>query len=223
MQRLDREHAEHGDAAADGHFGTGPAELDDGTPIPMSVLARIACDSEMTRVVFGPASQPLDVGRSQRTYTGAIRRAVVARDRHCQYPGCSAPPALGEVHHTRWWGRDNGTTSVSTGILLCWYHHKVVHQRSLAIRRSTDGAWDFRRVDGRQLGPPMGSRAGESEPGGSPPGAAAAPATPGGEGGAPEPPRGSPVDRDVHVTPDVRVTPDPRVITHLQDELPLAG
>src|SRR5665647_2920892 len=37
MQRLA---SGHGDAAADGHLGTGPAELDDGTPIPMSVLAR---------------------------------------------------------------------------------------------------------------------------------------------------------------------------------------
>jgi len=223
MQRLAREHAEHEDAAADGTSLTGPAELDDGTPIPTSVLARIACDSEMTRVVFGPARQPLDVGRSQRTYTGAIRRAVVARDRHCQYPGCSAPPTLGEVHHTRWWGRDNGTTSVSTGILLCWYHHKVVHQRSLAIRRSTDGAWEFRRVDGRQLGPPVGSWAGESRPGGSPPGTGAVGAAPGGEPDDPRPPRGSPVDQDVHVTPEVQVTPNPRVTAHLQDELPLAG
>ena len=135
------------------------------------------------------------------------------------------------------WGRDNGTTSVSTGILLCWYHHKVVHQRSLAIRRSTDGAWEFRRVDGRQLGPPVGSWAGESQPGGSPPGTGAvgaAPgglprgtgavgAAPGGEPDDPRPPRGSPVDQDVHVTPEVLVTPNPRVTAHLQDELPLAG
>ena len=140
----------------DGTLGR-PAELDDGTPIPTSVLARIACDAEITRIVFGPDSQPLDVGRAQRTHTGPQRRAVIARDRHCQYPGCTAPPAISEVHHTRWWGRDHGTTSVATGILLCAYHHHLIHRRAITITWRATGGWAFTERDGRPITPPRGA------------------------------------------------------------------
>lgn len=150
-----------GEATGERVPGLRAAELDDGTPIPPSVLARIACDSELTRIVFGPAGEPLDVGRAQRTYTGAQRRAVIARDRECRYPGCGAPPGLGEVHHARWWQRDLGPTSVENGVLLCWYHHDVVHRRTIAITRAVDGSWEFRERDGRPIGSggtPRGSR-----------------------------------------------------------------
>jgi hypothetical protein len=158
---------------SDGSLGRS-AELDDGTPIPASVLARIACDAEITRIVFGPDSAPLDVGRTQRTYTGPQRRAVTARDRHCQYPGCSAPPTLGEIHHIRWWGRDHGPTSVDNGILLCWHHHHTVHQRGITIAR-TNGSWTFTERHGQLITPP-GPAASPGHPeGAAPPGGAGTP------------------------------------------------
>lgn len=146
-----------------------PAELDDGEPIPASVLARIACDSEVTRIVFGPTGLPLDVGRAQRTFTGAQRRAVIARDRTCCYPGCRQPPAVGEVHHVAWWARDGGPTAVSNGVLLCWYHHDLVHARNLGIMHLGDGEWEFRRADESLVpAPGSGSRPCEAPPDGSP-------------------------------------------------------
>lgn len=115
--------------------GAAPAELDDGTPLPPAVLARLACDSELARVVFGPAGEVLDVGRAQRLFPPGQRRAVIARDRHCQFPGCDAPPAHGEIHHSLWWYAHHGGTSVSNGILLCWYHHDYVHTHRITISR----------------------------------------------------------------------------------------
>lgn len=90
----------------------------------------------------------IDVGRSERTYTGPRRKAVVARDGTCRYPGCTAPPALGEVHHVAEWARDHGDTDVNTGILLCWHHHDVVHRRHVQIRPSSSGGWLFRTRHG---------------------------------------------------------------------------
>lgn len=139
------------DGGSDSGSFTAPAELEDGTPIPPSLLARLACDSELSRVVFGPDSEVLDVGRSKRTFTGQQRRAVIARDRSCRFPGCGAPPTLGEVHHIEWWGRDHGDTAVDNGVLLCWHHHDVIHQKDVRITRE-DGEWHFRRRDGRQIG-----------------------------------------------------------------------
>jgi len=164
--------AEGGEAGQDGAApsltAVPPAELDSRTPLPRSILDRLACDSEISRIVFGPESEVLDLGRAQRTYTGQHRRAVIARDRECQYPGCSAPPHMSEVHHVRWWARDHGETSVEGGVLLCWHHHEVVHQRNVAITR-VGNAWEFTRPDGRPVEgrPPEGGPPGRSGPAGS--------------------------------------------------------
>ncbi|RHA44225.1 HNH endonuclease signature motif containing protein, partial [Cellulomonas rhizosphaerae] len=113
-----------------------------GGTLPGPVLARLACDGELTRLVFGPSSQLIDVGRAERTFSGPRRRAIVARDRTCRYPGCTAPPALGELHHVEHWA-DGGSTDANSGILLCWYHHDLVHRLRIEIRRSPSGGWTF--------------------------------------------------------------------------------
>ncbi len=132
----------------------GVAELIGTGPIPDSVLARLACDSQITRVVFGPESQVLNVGRTERTYSGHKRRAIIARDLHCRYPGCDAPPAMSEIHHIEHWVRDTGETNVATGVLLCWAHHGHVHDAGIEIRRDDDGRWKFTDRHGHPLRAP---------------------------------------------------------------------
>jgi hypothetical protein len=114
------------------------------------------CDAEVTRIVFGPDSQLLDVGRSRRTFTGQLRRAIIARDRHCQYPGCHAPPRLCECHHCSHWARDHGTTDARKGILVCWHHHDHVHTHGIEIHRKpgndqTPGHWQFTDRNGQPI------------------------------------------------------------------------
>lgn len=114
-----------------------PAVLEDGTAVAMSELARMLCDSEVGRIVMSADGVPLDLGSTQRLYTGQQRRAVIVRDRCCAWNGCDVPAAYCEVHHIRWWIRDRGPTSVENGILLCVHHHHVVHQHDLHITRLT--------------------------------------------------------------------------------------
>ncbi len=119
------------------------AEILGSGPIPPSVLARLACDGELGRIVFGPDSQVINAGRTERTYSGPRRKAVIARDGTCRYPGCTAPPALGEIHHVEQWVRDRGDTDINLGVLLCWHHHDLVHRLGIQIRRSPTGGWLF--------------------------------------------------------------------------------
>ncbi|MPV38323.1 DUF222 domain-containing protein, partial [Georgenia subflava] len=129
-----------------------PATFDDGTPLAPSLLARIACTSEVHRVVFGPASEVLDTGREKRLFITAQTRAIIARDRTCRYPGCDAPPGEGEIHHAIWWWAQHGTTDLKHGILLCWHHHDFVHKRRITIEnRGTH--WHFTRRDGTTIEP----------------------------------------------------------------------
>nr|KEP24556.1 hypothetical protein DA06_06045 [Georgenia sp. SUBG003] len=136
------------DAAAFGDVP--PATFEDGTPLSPTLLARIACTGGLHRVVFGPDSEVLDVGREQRIFTSAQTRAIIARDKHCQYPDCNAPPGEGEVHHSVWWWEQLGPTSVKLGVLLCWGHHDHVHKQRISIERRKR-RWVFLRRDGTEI------------------------------------------------------------------------
>ncbi|WP_413452601.1 DUF222 domain-containing protein [Georgenia phoenicis] len=123
--------------------GLEPPTLEDGTPIPPAVLARLACESQLSRVIFGAVSTILDAGRDKRIFPANQVRAVIARDKHCQYPGCDEPPGFGEIHHSLWWAQHLGGTDVEHGILLCWHHHDWVHAQQITITRA-EGQWWFR-------------------------------------------------------------------------------
>lgn len=136
QQRREVEAEGAGEAAGAGAYRpVEPATLEDGTPLAMSQLARVLCDSEVGRIVMSASGIPLDLGRTERLYTGQQRRAVVVRDRQCAWNGCEVPAAYCEVHHIRWWDRDRGPTSIENGVLLCSHHHHVVHQLDLTIVR----------------------------------------------------------------------------------------
>jgi hypothetical protein len=107
-------------------IGLGTAMLDYGQLISAAAARRIACDCKLIPVVLGGDSEPLDVGRAQRTVPLGIRRALVARDRGCSFPGCDRPPGLCEAHHIIHWA-DDGVSSVANCCLLCPMHHQQVH------------------------------------------------------------------------------------------------
>jgi hypothetical protein len=89
-------------------------------------LHRITCDAAISRIVVSPDSQPLDIGRTSRTVPDPIRRAVIARDRHCRFPGCRRPARWCDAHHIVHWV-DDGPTAVENLILLCRHHHTLIH------------------------------------------------------------------------------------------------
>ncbi|WP_454084020.1 DUF222 domain-containing protein [Georgenia sp. Marseille-Q6866] len=127
-----------------------PGQLEDGTVVPLGELERLMCDSEMTRMVMDAAGVPLDVGRTQRTYSKELRRAITTRDRHCMWPGCRRRASWSEVHHITWFSR-GGRTSLAEGITLCSYHHHRVHEFDVVITTLPDG-FDFHHRDGRHIG-----------------------------------------------------------------------
>ena len=71
--------------ALQGHGG-GTHETVNGQVLTPDQVRRYACDCTISRIVFGPNSEPLDIGRATRTVPPAMRRALNARDRHCQHP-----------------------------------------------------------------------------------------------------------------------------------------
>ena len=134
----------------------GMAELDHAGPLDAAATRQLACDASVMRVVLGARSEPLDVGRRTPVVPPAIRRAVIARDRHCRFPGCDRPQAWCDVHHVNHWA-DGGPTALDNLLLLCRRHHGLVHRRGGFGLAMEEGAVVFRRSDGSVLqdrGPP---------------------------------------------------------------------
>ena len=96
-----------------------------GEKIDAATARRLLCDADILPAVLGGASEILDVGRTQRLVTPAIRAALELRDGGCVFVGCQVPPRDCEAHHRRpWW--DGGTTSLENLALVCTHHHGIV-------------------------------------------------------------------------------------------------
>jgi hypothetical protein len=104
----------------------GSASLALGGPVNADVARRIACDAQIIPVVLGSRGEPLDIGRTSRTVSAAIRRAVILRDGGCAFPGCSVPARWCDIHHVIHWA-DRGPTSLANCVALCGRHHRLIH------------------------------------------------------------------------------------------------
>ncbi len=120
----------------------GSGRLDTGHRLSPETVRKLACDAQVVPAVLGSDGQPLDLGRSSRTFTPAQRKALGLRDGGCAFPGCDRPPAWCEGHHVRYW-IDGGRTDLDNGVLLCCYHHTTIHHGDWVIRMAADGRPDF--------------------------------------------------------------------------------
>lgn len=123
--------------------GIGAATTLTGDVLDPGTARRLACDADVVPAVLGTESQPLDVGRSKRLVTPALRAAVILRDGCCTFPGCDRPPQYCETHHITHWAR-GGPTSLANSALLCTTHHQTVHRHDYTAATTPAGVtWDL--------------------------------------------------------------------------------
>jgi hypothetical protein len=140
--------------------GGGRCELEDGPVICPETARRLGCDAEVVTQVERDGL-PLSAGRSRRTVPPALRRLLQARDDStCGFPGCERQRHL-QAHHRRHWA-DGGETSLDNLVLLCWQHHRLVHEGGYTIETDQAGGLRFRNRHGlvcqtRPPRPPPGS------------------------------------------------------------------
>ncbi len=107
-------------AAARGVLHSGPT-------IDAATVRRLACDAGIHRVIVGPGSSVLDFGRENRLVSENLFLALVARDQHCRWPGCTVRATWCDAHHVTEWG-EHGRTDEATCALLCHHHHTLAHE-----------------------------------------------------------------------------------------------
>ena len=119
-----------------------------GIHVSQETARRLACDAATVKMQHGAGGEILDVGRRTRTISPALRRALVARDRQCQFPGCHNRRC--DAHHLRHWA-DGGATALDNLVLLCRRHHRAVHEEGFGVTLAAAGGVRFVRPDGRPL------------------------------------------------------------------------
>ena len=127
----------------------GALELADGaTYVFAETSRRLACDASVVVMHHDTNGTMLDVGRKTRTIPTAIRRALLARDTRCRFPGCSARRC--DAHHVVHW-IDGGSTCLENLVLLCRRHHRAIHEGGFTLAQHADGSLIVHRPDGRPL------------------------------------------------------------------------
>ena len=108
-----------------------------GTPLPVSTVQRMCCDSTIIGITLGENSEVLNVGRQQRTANRAQRRALRAMYRTCAHPHCEVVFDRCKIHHIIWWTK-NGSTDLDNLLPLCEQHHHQVHEGNWTLTMTPD-------------------------------------------------------------------------------------
>jgi hypothetical protein len=124
--------------------------IDGAGPIEAATAQRHACDNPVLGAIVDEHGDVLAVGRTRRLVTKKQRRALRIRDKMCRYPGCHQTRYL-QAHHRVAWAA-GGRTDLDNLILLCRWHHTVVHEGGVVITRDGD-AWVFSKPDGQSCDP----------------------------------------------------------------------
>jgi hypothetical protein len=117
------------------------AEVEDGPVLAPETARRLACDARIQIVAEDRNGDPLRLGRLTRVPSAPIIRQLRHRDRECRFHGCGKR-RFTNAHHVRWWSR-GGRTDLDNLVLLCSFHHRLVHEGgwSLTLGARSDIEW----------------------------------------------------------------------------------
>jgi hypothetical protein len=108
------------------HVRADGCALDDGTPIPGSVIERIAPASFLRALIHDAEARPINASGRQRHPTARQRRVVRERDRVCV--DCGSTEFLQYDHEPDY--NESRHTTVDETKLRCWICHRLRHARA---------------------------------------------------------------------------------------------
>jgi hypothetical protein len=136
-------------AVLHGQGGGALAEVPGGPVLAPATAQRLGCDGNLQLIADGPGGEVLSLGRITRMVPGWLRRRLVDRDRHCRFPGCERTRLL-HAHHVVFWA-DGGVTDETNLILLCHFHHHLVHEGGFRLTGEPGGPIVVERPDGSTI------------------------------------------------------------------------
>ena len=125
--------------------GGGGSELEEGPLIHNETARRLLCNARVQAVIEDGTGRPIEVGRMSREPSAWMMRQLRYRDHECRFPGCGAR-RFTQAHHIVWWER-GGSTDLDNLVLVCTFHHKLVHEYGWAVERGPHGLVRWIRPD----------------------------------------------------------------------------
>jgi hypothetical protein len=122
------------------------ALLDGGPVIGGTTVQRLLCNARIQTVVERPDGEVVGLGRLSREPSGWMMRQLRHRDDGCRFPGCDAR-RFTQAHHIDWWSK-GGATDLENLVLICSFHHKLVHEHGWSIERTDGGDLVWHRPGG---------------------------------------------------------------------------
>jgi hypothetical protein len=125
------------------HLNGGGSSIEGGGVIPPAVTSRLLCDSKLQTVLSDGNNGVVGIGRADREVPTWLRRELDRRDGGCcTFPGCTFRRYL-QAHHIIHW-EHGGPTNLDNLLLVCGFHHKLVHDYGWSVRLRDDFAEWFR-------------------------------------------------------------------------------
>ena len=137
-----------------------------GCPVVTGMLANTALDQLVQPFLNAFTHQPTPAstgnastgnastgngGTGSETIPGHLRRLIIPRDQHCQFPGCWRPPDACQVHHLIHRGH-GGPTSLANCYLICRFHQLIaIHRWGWRLTAHPDRTMTATSPDGRTL------------------------------------------------------------------------
>jgi hypothetical protein len=131
-------------------------QIEDGSAISAGTARRLACNARIQAMIEDETGMPVRLGRITREPPPWMLRQLRYRDGECRFPGCGSR-RFTQAHHIVWW-EHGGRTDLDNLILICTFHHRLVHEYGWRVQRDPDGSTSWIRRDGRRY------RAGPSPP-----------------------------------------------------------
>jgi hypothetical protein len=125
----------------------GECEIEDGPAIDADTARRLACNARRQTVVEDESGLPVRLGRMTREPPAWMIRHLKYRDGECRFPGCGSKRYT-QAHHIVWW-EQGGRTDLENLVLVCTFHHRLVHEYGWRVRREEDGTVSWFRRQGQ--------------------------------------------------------------------------
>jgi Domain of unknown function (DUF222)/HNH endonuclease len=123
-------------------------EIEDGSVISAGAARRLACNARIQTMIEDETGLPIWLGRVTREPPAWMLRQLRYRDRECRFPGCGSR-RFTQAHHIVWW-EQGGRTDLDNLVLICTFHHRLVHEYGWRVRRGSDGSTSWFERNGRR-------------------------------------------------------------------------
>jgi hypothetical protein len=125
-------------------------ETSGGVPVSPNEVLAAAVAGWIRRVVLDSNGVVIDMGRTQRLFTGDARIAAHMDRSRCFWPGCEVPAHRCQTDHLTDW-QHQGRTRPADGAPACPRHNLFEQNSGYRAERHPDGSIHTYRADGSEV------------------------------------------------------------------------